>query len=136
MLLVPFTWETSLSVAASLKDRLPDLNAFGFIIEPFGGNTYLVKGIPPGLSDKTDLPSLLDALSDAFANNADQVKHRLAAATACKAAVKAGDILDLKECQKLLEDLATLEAPQTCPHGRPTMITLPYADLAHRFRRT
>jgi DNA mismatch repair protein MutL len=135
MLLVPFTWDVSLSVASSLKERIPDLAAFGFVIEPFGGSTYLVKGIPPGLSEKTDLPSLLDALTDTFSGT-DQVQHRLAAATACKAAVKAGDILDLKECQKLLEDLATLEAPLTCPHGRPTMITLPFTDLAHRFRRT
>lgn len=135
ILLVPLTWEVSLSVAASLKDVLPDLQAFGFQIEPFGGTTYLVKGIPQGLKDKTDLPSLLDGLTDAFSGPA-QAQHRLAAATACKAAVKAGDILDLKECQKLLEDLAALEAPHTCPHGRPTMITLAYTDLAHRFRRT
>jgi DNA mismatch repair protein MutL len=135
MLLVPFSWEVSLSVAASLKERLADLAAFGFVIEPFGGNTYLVKGIPQSVNNKTDLPSLLDAISDAFSGTT-QIQHRLAAATACKAAVKAGDSLELPECQGLLNDLATLEAPMTCPHGRPTMITLPFTDLNHRFRRT
>jgi DNA mismatch repair protein MutL len=60
----------------------------------------------------------------------------LAAITACKAAVKAGDPLDLKECEALVKQLPLCEAPFTCPHGRPTVIRLPFADLEHRFRRT
>ena len=55
---------------------------------------------------------------------------------ACKASVKAGDILDLKACHHILLDLANCDSPFTCPHGRPTVIRLPYGELDHRFRRS
>jgi DNA mismatch repair protein MutL len=134
MLLVPFSWEVSLSVANLVKGRIDVMQSMGFLIEPFGGNAFLVKGYPQALGQKFDLHSLLDGISDVLAEPA-QFQHRRAAATACKSAVKSGDPLDLKECQHLLNELVQLEAPLTCPHGRPTMINLPSDDLARRFRR-
>jgi DNA mismatch repair protein MutL len=78
------------------------------------------------LGEKFDLTTLLDGLSDALMDSSDRrggsernPAHRLAAMSACKAAVKAGDALDLKECQSLVEEIFTCDAPFTCPHGRP-----------------
>lgn len=135
MLLVPFSWEVSLSMAGFLKEHTAKLQEMGFVIEPFGGPTFLVKSYPRALGEKFDLHSLLDGLSDVFGETTD-FHHKVAAMTACKAAVKAGDALSLQECQYLLEQLPVLESPFTCPHGRPTLIRLPYSDLERRFRRT
>jgi DNA mismatch repair protein MutL len=143
MLLVPFTWETSLSVRSWVNDNLEPLKKMGFVLEPFGGNTFLVKGTPAHLGDRYDLHSLLDGLTDLLNDPSDRrgrfgndVEHRIAAMTACKAAVKAGDPLALPECSRLLAEIALCEAPYTCPHGRPTMIRLSYSELETRFRRT
>jgi DNA mismatch repair protein MutL len=141
-LLVPFTWEVSLSVQSAVMDKISVLHGLGFELEPFGKNTFVLKGYPSHLGDKFDLTTLLDGLSDALMDSADRrggsernPAHRLAAMSACKAAVKAGDALDLKECQSLVEEIFTCDAPFTCPHGRPTMVRLPFEDLKHKFRR-
>jgi DNA mismatch repair protein MutL len=141
LLLVPFSWEVAASTSAEVQGNLDFLGKMGFLIEPFGGNSFLVKGYPRGLGEKFDLHSLLDGLTDVLGEPVGNLSgrpnfdHRLAAMAACKAAVKAGDPLDLKECQVLLEDLVKCEAPFTCPHGRPTLIRLPFVDLERRFRR-
>ncbi|MCC6237759.1 MAG: hypothetical protein IT299_09315, partial [Dehalococcoidia bacterium] len=57
------------------------------------------------------------------------------AALACKAAVRAGDRLDLPQQRALLEALERVEQPQTCPHGRPTMLQLGHEALDRAFGR-
>lgn len=141
LLLVPFSWEVSASTSAQVQGHIHTLNKLGFIIDPFGGNSFLIKGYPRGLGDKFDLHSLLDGLSDVLGESSGNAsgpnfEHRLSSMAACKAAVKAGDSLDLRECQGLLEELVKCEAPFTCPHGRPTLIRLPFVDLERKFRRS
>ncbi|MCB4757038.1 MAG: DNA mismatch repair endonuclease MutL [Elusimicrobia bacterium] len=140
MLLVPFSWEVSMSVAVHLKPQLNILQNLGFQMESFGSQTFLVKGYPSVLGEKFDLHSLLDGLSDVLMEPDEAVagqsfEHRLAAMLACKSAVKAGDALDMKEGQKLIQDLFRCEAPFTCPHGRPTVVEISLSDLARKFRR-
>ena len=52
-----------------------------------------------------------------------------------RAAVKAGQTLSMQEMQDLIHSLERCSAPRTCPHGRPTMITLSAAQLAREFGR-
>lgn len=142
MLLVPFSWEVAVSLAPAIKEKLSALQAFGFAIEHFGGSTFLVKGYPSDLGEKFDLLTLLDGLSDVLGENTESrgshergFDHKVAAMAACKGSVRAGDPLDLKLCQALLDQLVRLEAPHTCPHGRPTLVQMSYPELQRRFRR-
>ncbi len=57
---------------------------------------------------------------------ADLIEHRKdtgvdyrALVMSCKAAVKAGDRLEMHEMRRLVNDLFTTDNPYTCPHGRP-----------------
>jgi DNA mismatch repair protein MutL len=143
MLLVPFSWEVAQVYVELVKDHVRLLQGMGFLVEHFGGNSFLVKGYPSILGEKFDLSQLLEGLVDTFDEPSDRkgghernFEHKLAAMTACKAAVKAGDALDLKSCQYILEGLVACDAPLTCPHGRPTIIRLSYSELERRFRRT
>jgi DNA mismatch repair protein MutL len=60
---------------------------------------------------------------------------RLAASLACHAAVRAGQNVSIEEMRDLLRQLEDCETPQTCPHGRPTMLHLSADELARRFAR-
>ena len=60
---------------------------------------------------------------------------RLQATTACKAAVKKGDRLQLDEMQKLLDDWRATPQPLTCPHGCPVAVEVGYQELLRRFKR-
>jgi len=54
---------------------------------------------------------------------------------ACKAAVKAGDVLSLSQMQELMKDLHTTPNRFSCPHGRPTGWMLSLHDIEKTFRR-
>jgi DNA mismatch repair protein MutL len=72
----------------------------------------------------------LDA--DAFKKT---INHKLQAQMACKAAVKAGDILTQEKMEQLLSDLEKTSNRFSCPHGRPTGWLLSLADIERKFRR-
>ena len=142
MLLAPHAWEVALSLRSAVAAALPDLNALGYAVEPFGGETFLVKGVPASLGDAFDLGNLLDGLSDVLAESADRrggherdFHHKLAAQTACRGSIRAGDALDLRSCQALLDAWSRCESPATCPHGRPVLAEFPVDDLKRKFRR-
>ena len=57
------------------------------------------------------------------------------ATTVCRHAVKANDYLREPELMRLIQDLLRCELPYCCPHGRPTMIQISYAELEKKFGR-
>jgi DNA mismatch repair protein MutL len=65
------------------------------------------------------------------------MSHRetVAAATACAGAVKFGDPLSVDEAGALLDSLFATSDPFHCPHGRPTLIEIPFSELEQRFGR-
>jgi len=64
-------------------------------------------------------------------------KHeQLLITTACKMAIKAGDPMSGAEMTALVNDLLKTPNPFTCPHGRPTILSLSNWELDKRFRRS
>lgn len=56
--------------------------------------------------------------------------------TACKAAIKAGQLLNMRQMRQLIIDLCNTTHPFTCPHGRPCMIEINSNELYKMFKRT
>ena len=54
---------------------------------------------------------------------------------ACKAAVKGNTSLSAQEARALIDELLELENPYTCPHGRPTIISMSRYELEKKFKR-
>ena len=112
---------------------------YGFIVEPFGGDAWLVRAIPAALTQRNNpdpaaaLVNLLDAVS------VEQVvmerEDALAATIACHGAVRAGDTLSTDEMDALLRQLEATENPHHCPHGRPTVIHFSEYQLEREFGR-
>ncbi|MEZ4501134.1 MAG: DNA mismatch repair endonuclease MutL [Dehalococcoidia bacterium] len=120
-------------VAAEEQDALSRL---GWEIEPTDGAAVLVRALPAVLARRaepaTELASLLDLL---LAEYGAPAPDRVAAALACRAAVRAGDRMDEPQQRALLEALERAEQPLTCPHGRPTMLHLSREALNRSFGR-
>jgi DNA mismatch repair protein MutL len=138
-LLGPVTLELDYREASLLTERILWFTEAGFIIEHFGGNTFLLRGVPsrfpPGL-EKTMFLDLLDYFRQkGTAASRAEFLNRLTASIACKNAIKAGEKLALAAMETLLKSLAGKTNPYTCPHGRPTIIKISYRDLATRFKR-
>ena len=67
--------------------------------------------------------------------NLDQFIWRMAATTACRMSVMAGDFISLEEQQWILDNIRKCENPFTCPHGRPSIITYTKYELEKMFKR-
>ncbi len=136
-LLIPLNVEFTPADAQFLKQNLQTFLGLGFGIEEFGGNSFLVTGIPahfPQENVEGMLRDVLDDLRDAPGMSRRPDEVRIAQA-ACKHAVRAEDPLTREEIETLLTALAETEMPYTCPHGRPVMINLPEIELQKRFGR-
>jgi DNA mismatch repair protein MutL len=108
----------------------------GFSVEPFGNGDYLLRSAPTGLRREDPSRAFLELLDLLTREDApDDPRRRVAASLACHAAVRAGQKLAPEEMRDLIEQLEACEIPQTCPHGRPTMLHLSSEELAKRFSR-
>ncbi len=138
-LAVPLSVDLSPAQAALLAGHRDQLEQLGFQVEPFGARTALLRAVPatiPGAS----LGDLVHRALAALAGDGDEPGsdplERLAIATACHTAIRAGDPLDHQSIAALLADLAETEDPFTCFHGRPTMIAVPRDQLERWFLRS
>lgn len=135
-LLEPVTLEVAPRQDEILKTHYEKLAEFGFAVESFGERTYLVRAIPFLLYRKDwagVLRELLDSLSTV---DRSDWKEKLAISFACRGAIKAGQALTDDEMRELLRQLEQTATPNTCPHGRPTMIHLSTAQLEKEFHRS
>ena len=122
-----------------ISRNLETLNKLGLSAEPFGGNTLKIDALPVFL--KSDDPeSFLNDVINEIRYSSDRMSalrlgEDMIATTVCRHAVKANDPLHEKELQKLLEDLLVCDMAYCCPHGRPTLIQINYAELERKFGR-
>jgi DNA mismatch repair protein MutL len=65
----------------------------------------------------------------------DEWREHLAAALACRTAIRAGDPLSPEQIAALIEAVTQHHLAYACPHGRPTHVTLSLAELERRFLR-
>ncbi len=139
-LLVPEPVDLSPVEAAAARDQVERFARLGLKIEPFGGDTILITGYP-AISRRVQPVEMFLALLERLMQGIREPKQEdvmegLLEEMACKAAVKAGDLLAPEEIQELLEQ--GLECPDFhhCPHGRPSTLVLTNSDLEKHFRRT
>lgn len=136
-LLFPVTLELTPEELAAYESQRESLEEIGFLTEPFGGATVLVRGIPSDLRNWNDGALLRDVLADlAEAGQGGQdPREALLASASCHGAVRAGEKLTVPEMQSLMDRLFATDLPYSCPHGRPTLIRLGLPELERRFGR-
>ncbi|HJJ59055.1 MAG TPA: DNA mismatch repair endonuclease MutL [Methanocorpusculum sp.] len=137
-LLVPVTLTLSRGEAAVLPDILPVLEKAGYVIEPFGEGVWAVRFVPV-ISSKLGSPEVVhEIIAEASGNaekNPERALDRVLKTAACRAVVKGNTALTKQQMEELLHQLAKTESPYTCPHGRPTVVTLSKSDLEKMFLR-
>jgi len=138
-LLIPVTVELTSDEVILLSGAGEEAKALGFEIEEFGRNTIALRTIPVMLQDcntQEVLHDLIDSLQeDRQGEKAPQLRESLMRMIACKAAVKANQRLTPSEIASLLQKSRALGPGATCPHGRPTTLTLSLEELAKHFLR-
>ncbi|HKV43462.1 MAG TPA: DNA mismatch repair endonuclease MutL [bacterium] len=138
-LAVPEVVELTPREAALLPELAPALEQLGFGSEDFGRDTVRLTAVPaiattraPGAVFRACLKDLAD---DHGAHAGRSLEERLAIATACHTAVRAGDPLDAAAMADLLAALARADDPFSCFHGRPTLVRVRGAEIEKWFYR-
>ncbi len=138
-LLLPLTLSVSPRDGDWLARHLDVLQRAGIGLEPFGSGTFKIDSLPTFLRATEPTQLLRDIIDDLRETSAQTSKLRLGedmiAKTVCRHAVKANDYLREPELVRLIQDLLACELPYCCPHGRPTMIQMSYAELEKKFGR-
>ena len=139
-LLQPVPLELSPVERAALADEHERLAAAGFDIEPFGGDAWILRGVPEALGVGRGLDVLMRSLaseeSECMAAAAHDARARIMARVACHAAVTAGVTLTTERMDEVLASLWETANPSTCPHGRPTVLRLDLPFIERRFGRS
>ncbi|MDD5557926.1 MAG: DNA mismatch repair endonuclease MutL [bacterium] len=138
-LLVPAVIELPPAERLAAEEYAHVLRALGIGIEPFGGSAVKVDQLPACIGTVDAARLMRDAVAALAAEGRGgavrEEMARVAARKVCRAAVKARDDLPAEALAALVDDLLRCERPGTCPHGRPTMITIPRGELDRRFGR-
>lgn len=136
-LLFPVVVELTPTDFSILLQILPFVEKLGFRLKEFGKNTVLVEAVPAGLrwgNEQSILKELIDQYQQ-YGTKDTSIQEKIAAAYACKAAVKSGDALRPEEMQNLVDHLFATKNPYFCPHGRPIIVNLSLKELDKRFER-
>jgi DNA mismatch repair protein MutL len=112
----------------------------GFIIEPFGKDTYLVRAIPViggHLEAEAGLLDLIHELAEfGRSKTIEEKKDEISHLVACHSAIRAGEKLSQNQIKRLIEEMHGIDRPYTCAHGRPTLIRITEKELEKLFRRS
>lgn len=136
-LVTPYTLKLTTDEMLLIEELAEYIKAMGFDISIFGKDTILIRSVPYYLNkvfDPTMLRNAIDTLnSNEFAEL--NLKEKLAASLACHTAIRASKTLTLYEIKELLDLLEKTDNPYTCPHGRPTIISMDQYELEKKFKR-
>ena len=137
-LLIPHLLEVNNQEAEFLNENIGELKQLGFDLEPFGSNTYKVNSVPNTLKNiniQAFFNEVLSGVNNRFVMKKTDIMHDYLAKSACRAAVKANDILCDEEIKVLLTNISNKDQVLLCPHGRPIILKITKNDIEKWFKR-
>jgi DNA mismatch repair protein MutL len=138
-LLIPQAIELTAGELMLLEQKLPTLERFGFLLEPFGPGSYAITSVP-ALLPEGDYRQIVQQMVAELAEleNSDKLRQHLEerlATIACHSVIRANRQLEMTEMRALLRELDQIEFATQCPHGRPVLLEFSRDDLEKMFKR-
>lgn len=139
LLLIPLTIDLTPAQVVRLEECLPLLKSFGFDLDRFDSNTFVIREIPAFLPDSNMQTMVLELIEKAQGKRGETaiealIQH-MAAMKACKAAVKINMRLNPEKMQHLVDTLYRSQTPLFCPHGRPIVLRMTDVEIEKNFLR-
>jgi DNA mismatch repair protein MutL len=136
-LLFPQTLELALEDFLIYDDIKEWLQKIGFQISLLSGRTILIEAIPADVKVGYEGKILVEIIDYYRENKESEYKaqEKIAAAFACKNAIKSGEKLSQVEMNSLVDQLFATREPYFCPHGRPVIVTLNLEEIDRKFKR-
>lgn len=133
--LFPISLKISKDKIDLFEELTPQLKPIGFDVQSFGGDTFVVHGIPVGFDDK-DIQQVMEELMHQYISNLDldiSKNENLARSMALGAAIKKGQKLNKEEMRAIVDELFACEIPYTSPGGKKCFVKFEISDLEKQF---
>lgn len=132
----PATLELAPADTAVLQELLPDLRQLGYLIEPFGKNTFVIQGTPADVEPGNE-KHVIDILLEQYKHFNPEVKfskrEKLVRSLARQQSVKTGVRLTEREMRQLVHDLFSCEQSNITADGTPTYLEFKQDQLERMF---
>jgi DNA mismatch repair protein MutL len=138
-MLMPLVIELSPRQIVTFERIAEELAANGFEVEPMGPKSVAIQAVPAGVI-APDAEKLLTEILDGIerenaAISIETLQAKIAASTACHAAIKVNMPLEQSKMEWLLDALAKTDCPMSCPHGRPVVLRYSLKEIEKAFHR-
>src|SRR6266852_2007443 len=138
-MLMPLVIELSPRQIVIFEKIAEELAANGFEVEPMGPKSVAIQAVPAGVG-APDAEKLLTEILDGLerenaAISIETLQAKIAASTACHAAIKVNTPLEHSKMEWLLDALAKTDCPMSCPHGRPVVLRYSMKEIEKAFHR-
>jgi DNA mismatch repair protein MutL len=138
-MLMPLVIELSPRQIVTFERIAEELAANGFEVEPMGPKSVAIQAVPAGVA-APDAEKLLTEILDGIerenaAISIETLQAKIAASTACHAAIKVNMPLEHSKMEWLLDALAKTDCPMSCPHGRPVVLRYSLKEIEKAFHR-
>jgi DNA mismatch repair protein MutL len=138
-MLMPMVIELAPRQLVTYEKIAEELAANGFDVELMGPKSVAIQSVPAGIA-ATDAEHLLTEILDGIerehaAISIATLQSKIAASTACHAAIKVNMPLDNTKMEWLLGALAKTDCPMSCPHGRPVVLRYSVKEIERAFHR-
>ena len=125
------------SEMAIFKENREILESLGFVSEEYGEQSVIIREVPVNINE--DIENLFIEILSQIGDNKREIisekRQRLLYTIACKKAIKANHKLSGEEQEKIIRDVFSLDKINTCPHGRPIVISMSKKEIEKEFKR-
>lgn len=138
-MLIPLYIDVTSQDVNLIEEHREEFLRLGVDIEAAGEAMLRVSSLPADIKadDAEDfVREITQMLAELRTIDPSDLRQNILHMTACKAAIKAGEVLNMRQMRQLIIDLCNTEHPFTCPHGRPCMVEINSAELYKMFKRT
>lgn len=136
--LFPATLQLSAQDASILHELLSDLLQLGYLVEPFGKNSFVIQGTPADLEPGNE-KSVIENLIEQFKHFSSDLKfskrEKLIRSLATQQSIKTGQALSAEEMKALVNDLLQCANPGVTASGSPTYIEFKKDYIEQLFKR-
>lgn len=138
-LLIPLFLNVTRPDVDLIEEYRDEFLKLGVDVEPAGETSLRVSALPADVESSQAegfIEDILKLLSENKKIKASDLRESVLHYAACHSAIRAGEVLNIRQMRQLILELLNTEHPFTCPHGRPCMIQLTSDELYHMFKRT
>jgi len=138
-MLMPLVIELGPRQIVTFEKIAEELAANRFEVELMGPKSVAIQAVPAGIA-APDAEKLLREILDGIerentAISIETLQAKIAASTACHAAIKVNMPLEPSKMEWLLDALAKTDCPMSCPHGRPVVLRYSVKEIEKAFHR-